>query len=136
MEETVKPYEISFLLRSEEDAAVIVKKLSDMGAEISNEGPVNRVSLAYPIKRETSAYFSYIHFSAKSEIIKSVSDSLNLEPKVVRFLIITPPIEKMVPRRTDFRRPTEEVGESVKPPKIEPLSNAELEEKLEEILNK
>jgi ribosomal protein S6 len=135
MEETVKPYEISFLLRNEDDAAILVKKLSDLGAEISNEGPIERVNLAYPIKKETSDYFGYVNFNAKPEIIKGINDSLRLEPKVIRFLIITPPIAKMVPRRTDFHNQTEQTVDLAKP-KVEPLSNAELEEKLEEILKK
>jgi ribosomal protein S6 len=135
MEETTKPYEISFLLRSENDAAILVKKLSDLGAEISKEGPIERVNLAYPIKKETSAFFGYVNFNAKPEIVKGINDSLGLEPKVMRFLIITPPIEKMIPRRNDFHGQGEQpVDPTVNKPKVEPLSNAELEEKLEEIL--
>ncbi len=136
MEKTVKPYEISFLLRSEEDAAIVVKKLSDMGAEISSEGPVERISLAYPIKKETSAHFGYVNFSANPAIIKGISDALGFEPKVIRFLIITPPVAKMVPRRTDFHHQPEKAADSAIKSKTEPLSNAELEEKLEEILKK
>jgi hypothetical protein len=60
-----------------------------------------------------------------------------LEPKVIRFLIITPPIEKMIPRRNDFHGQTEQATDSTaSKPKVEPLSNAELEERLEEILKK
>lgn len=135
-EKAVKQYEISFLLRSEEDAAVLVKKLSDLGAEISSEGPIERINLAYPIKRETAAYFGYVNFNAKPEVVKGINDSLGLEPKVMRFLIITPPIAKMVPRRTDFHHEAEQVVVDSAKPKVESLSNAELEKKLEEILKK
>ncbi|MCL4405284.1 MAG: 30S ribosomal protein S6 [Patescibacteria group bacterium] len=133
MEKTLKSYEISFLLKSEVDAAVLVKKLSDLGAEISKEGPIEHINLAYPIKRETSAYFGYMNFNAEPGVVKSINDALELETKILRFLIITPPIEKMVPRRNDYYRQAEQTTEAAKA-KVEPLSNAELEEKLEEIL--
>jgi len=83
-EKDIKPYEISFLLKNEEDAALVVKKLSDHGAEIIGEGAVSYIRLTYPIKKEESAYFGYVHFKAAPEAIKSVSDSLKLEPKILR----------------------------------------------------
>jgi len=133
-EKDIKPYEISFLLKNEEDAALVVKKLSDHGAEIIGEGAVSYIRLTYPIKKEESAYFGYVHFKAAPEAIKSVSDSLKLETKILRFLVFTPPLEKTIPRRLDFRRQTDRGAElPVIAPKVEPLSNAELEEKLEEI---
>jgi small subunit ribosomal protein S6 len=133
-EKVIKPYEISFLLRNEEDVAVVVKKLSELGAVIIKEGAVNYIRLAYPIKKEESAYFGYIHFSAEPEVVKRINGALKLESKVLRFLIVTPPVGKMIQRRQDFRR---EVARDIETPvatsKVEPLSNAELEEKLEEI---
>ena len=47
MEETTKrAYEISYLLKSEEDVGVIVKLLSDLGAEIVNESAVSEIKLS------------------------------------------------------------------------------------------
>lgn len=136
-EKAIKPYEVSFLLKNEEDAGLVVKKLSDHGVEIFNEGSLNYIRLTYPIKKEESAYFGYVRFKAAPEAIKSVSDSLELEPKILRFLIVTPPLEKTIPRRLDFRRQADRGVElSGTAPKVEPLSNAELEEKLEEISKK
>jgi ribosomal protein S6 len=133
-EKATKSYEISFLLKSEEDAALVVKELSDHGAEVISEGSLDHIRLAYTIKKENSAYFGYIHFKASPEEIEGITETLKLEPRVVRFLIITPPLERIVVRRTDFSRPAERAPEAAAVPKTEPLSNAELEEKLEEIL--
>jgi len=133
-EKTVKPYEISFLLKGEEDVALVIKKLSQNGAEIINEGQVSYIRLAYPINKEESAYFGYVHFKVEPAAIKVITDSLKLEPKILRFLVVTPPMEKTIPRRTDFRNSAEHGAEvAAVAPKVEPLSNAELSEKLEEI---
>ncbi len=132
-EKTVKSYEVSFLVRNEEDAAAVVKKLSDHGAEIFNEGSLSQLRLAYPIEKEESAYFGYMHFKATPDAVKGLSGSLKLESKIIRFLIITPPLEKTFARRPDFRRPAERSEAPTLESKTEPLSNAQLEERLEEI---
>ena len=98
--------------------------------------------LAYQIKKENEAYFGYLHFLANTDKIKNISDDLKLNQKVLRFLIITPPITKMMrmatPRiikKTFQPRAVERM--EIKKPSPAPtatLSNEALEKKLEEIL--
>jgi len=55
MDEQVKKlYEVSFLARSENGAATMVGHLVGAGAEIVNEGSLNKMKLAYPIEKEES----------------------------------------------------------------------------------
>lgn len=129
MEETTKrAYEISYLLKAEEDVGVIVRLLSDLGAEIINEGTISEIKLSYPIKKETRACFGYIHFNLDTELVEKLKNMLQLNDKVIRFIIVTPPFVKVERRR-------EMQVEKAKPATFErvELSNDALEEKLEEI---
>lgn len=133
--DTKKEYEISYLLKTEEAAKNVLEFLKSQGADITVEGPVNKITLAYKIKNETSAYFGYAHFTASPAIIKPVSDALKMKPEILRTLIITPPFVKNRERRVMGRpRPQRPVSLAEKP--SAPLSNEALEKKIEEILNK
>jgi ribosomal protein S6 len=129
MEEKItKAYEISYLLKTEEDLGFVMKLLSDLGAEIVNESHTQETRLAYPVKKETRAYFGYLHFNLDPSLIEKLKTPLELNDKVLRFLIVTPPFLK-----TQVRR--EMPGERGATP-VElrsELSNDALEEKLEQI---
>lgn len=129
MEETTRrAYEISYLLKVEEDVGAVVNLLSQLGAEIINEGTVAEIRLAYPIKKEIRAYFGYLHFNLDAEFITKLRDKLQLESKILRFLVVTPPFVKTKTYRensTDRSKPAMEQRAE--------LSNVALEEKLEEI---
>ena len=129
MEETTRrAYEISYLLKAEEDIGVIMNLLSQLGAEILNEGAVSEMRLAYPIKKETRAYFGYLHFNLDSELVVKLRDELTLNSKILRFIIVTPPFVKTkVYREGQMDRPRPVTQERPD------LSNDALEEKLEEI---
>jgi len=127
-----KIYEIAFLLKDPASEKVILDLLSENKAVISNQSPINSIKLAYPIKKHTSAYFGYINFEADPTNIKSVSETLNLNPEVLRFLIITSPV---ISKKSE----SDKYSEAKKSSKLESgngtvLTNEALEEKLEEIL--
>lgn len=146
--ETIKKeYEISYLVREEGDRQELVKLLNSYKAEILNEGKISKITLAYPIKKEKSAYFGFFVFAVEPEMIKEVKEKLKLNNKVLRSLIITPPIEQRE------KRVIIKLGESIRPakPKKQPvfeeeqlkikkeeappmIDNELLEKKLEEIL--
>lgn len=123
-----KSYEISYLLNPNEGSGLMSNLLKDMGMEITSDGGVNEIRLAYPVKKETRANFGYLHFGAETETVNKLRDSLQLNPNVLRFLIVTPPFVKTQSRREEgnYRvRPVEEIRPEI--------SNSSLEEKLEEI---
>lgn len=133
-EGTKKQYEISYLAKTEEAAKNVAEVLKSQGAEITNDFPAQKINLSYKIEGETAALFGYIHFSAAPPDIKSIEDAFRLNNDILRVLIITPPFEKNKPRMAAPRpRTVKPVPEAVKP--SEPLSNAALEKKIEEILN-
>ena len=130
-----KNYEISFLARDEKGAQAVLGLLKKWNCEVSLEGPLERIVLAYKIKRETSAHFGYFHFRLDKDQIKPLSQELRTRDMVLRFLIITPPFIKSKARPVSKPRvksaPTPVPGR--KPAPL-PLSNEALERTIEEIL--
>ncbi len=136
-----RKYEISFLLKNKEDVSLVDNLLNQYGAEVIYHGPVTETKLAYPIKKQNLAHFSFIQFSASPEVVEKISGSLKLSPAVLRMLIITPPIMKSdrAVRGAIESRPAR--GKSAVSPALVPitpkdgvLTNKALEERLEEIL--
>ncbi len=146
MEKEAKNYEIAFLARTEDDRAEIIKLIARHQIKLIDEAKEpTRIRLAYPIKKESSAFLNYFYFSALPEETQKLRGELNLNQKVLRFLIIARPkiqisaqtiarpIRKTAPVKP---RPTEISQERVVK-RAEPapvLSNEALEKKLEEIL--
>ncbi len=135
-EKASKPYEIGYLIRSEEGTSALIGHLKRLGAEILFEGEVKSIKLTYPIEHYSSAYFGYIHFEIHPEFISNLNDALKLDNQITRFLIITPPFlnnrshgpESVPTQSRRVIKPKAEVNEGVA------VSNDLLEEKLEEIL--
>lgn len=136
-EKEKKDYEVSFLAREEKGGGEVLHLLTQSGAEVFLEGPLEHITLAYKIQKEPSAYFGYFHFRISPEGIKPLRESLGMKPFILRFLIVSPPLEKPKSRWTPKERtkaPTETLGEKKKQPETLPLSNEALERRIEEIL--
>ncbi len=142
MDKDSKKYEIGFLAKEEGFKNKLVKLLGDFGAEIADNGSMSRIRLAYPIKKETSAFFGYVHFLSQSDAIKKIGESLKLNPEILRYMIIAAPVvqqsAQFVPgkiRRAVFTERPMAPRTEIKKFKPQPiLSNEALEKKLEEIL--
>lgn len=144
MEEGSKKYEISLMLRSEEAAEAVFVLVKNQGGEVLETSPLQKIKLSYPIKKEVSAIFLTMVARLAPEKVSALDQSLRLLPDVLRFLIITPPIEKEErlerPERSPKPKPeTSKKPEAAKespifPPEPEVLTNELLEKKLEEIL--
>ncbi|MDP3052468.1 MAG: 30S ribosomal protein S6 [bacterium] len=140
MEEIEKrKYEIGFVIKTE-DAAIISQSLKNRGFVVLAENPLEKIQLAYLIKKESYAYFSYSHFEGDPAAIKELKEDLKLNPEVLRYLIITPPfIKKLAWRNPAFSETSGEMKftppVAKRSPAIESiLTNEALEKKIEEIL--
>ncbi|MCK9187087.1 MAG: 30S ribosomal protein S6 [Candidatus Colwellbacteria bacterium] len=98
MFEAMKQYEISFLTKTEADKEVILKALADIGASNMEEGRFSEIKLAYPIKKNTVAYFGSVVFESDPENVTKIGEALKFSEGVLRFLVITPPPKKPVSR--------------------------------------
>jgi len=145
MEEGFKKYEISLMLRSEEATEPVLALIKSYGGEVLEKDPLQKVRLSYPIKKETNAFFLVLVAVLAPEKISALDQSLRLITDVLRFLIITPPIEKEERRderlersprpRADAPKKMEEIKEvPVMPAEPEALTNELLEKELEKIL--
>jgi len=141
MDKEKREYELSFLLKNKEAAGDVETLLAQYGAEVFNRGPFLDTRLAYSIKKHNQAVFGFLHFKALPDSAEKITQSLKLNPLVLRTLLVTPPISKSE-RAPRFSNVTEgkpgrvKVSESVPVvvPKSGALTNEALEEKLEEIL--
>jgi len=129
-----KEYEISFLIRAEEDAREVLELVKSMQGEVSLEGPVAKISLAYPIKKETHAYFGYFHFLLSPDVLQSLDKALTMKQKVLRFLIITPPVAKYKEKKVVLPKRARVALKPLSTRPSKPISNEALEKKIEEIL--
>jgi|SRR3989344_2557168 len=127
-----RAYEIPVMLTSAEAATEVAEFLRSEGADVDYQSPANSVRLAYPIKKQTSAFFGFFQVRLPASGVVAVKDGLARHPAVLRFLIVTPSAPAS---------PSKHVGQPVPPisPKlVEPqekvLTNEALEKKLEEIL--
>lgn len=142
MENQTKNYEIGFLTLNEENAAEIIKILTAHKASIFDEGKAKKIKLGYPIKKENAVFFSYARFLMEAHSIKPLSDKLQLDQRVLRFIIVNLPKEALRvekserPRRTGNKpEAAKEVEIVSKPAPTEDFATNELlEKKLEEIL--
>lgn len=129
-EEGKKVYELAFLLKDPSLDKVVIDFLNQYKAVIINQSPVNSLKLAYPIKKQTAAFFGVINFESDPASMKALSNALNLSNDVLRFLIIATPAVKKTTEKPETKRS----GKVDSAPSGAVLSNKALEEKLEEIL--
>src|SRR3989344_3364610 len=130
-----KDYEISFLVKEEKDAEGVAHLLGKTGGEVTLRGPVEKITLSYPIKKEMSAYFGFFHFSFPAARMAEFRKNLQTEQAVLRFLIVSPPFVKAAPRGISRQRMAPPPAPVARQPIVPaPLSNEALERKIEEIL--
>lgn len=132
-----KQYEISFLVKGEDGAKTVAQLVKSLGGEIELEGPVAKITLSYPIKKQESGFFGYFHFIFPPEEIKHLEHELGTSAEVLRHLIITPPFRKTEarPRQEVSRAPLKpQVQKPQESARSEALTNEDLEKKIEEIL--
>ncbi|MDP3999082.1 MAG: 30S ribosomal protein S6 [bacterium] len=126
-----KVYEVAFLAKSLDEEKALAELIKQYQGNVVQRGAFQEVKLAYPIKKQTSAYFGYLRFEFLPENVDKLSETLKLHPGILRHLIVTPSTaKKMVERRP-------EAPEAVKPAPVSRaavLTNEALEERLEEIL--
>ena len=137
-----KDYELAFLAVNQEGSQNLDALLKQYKAEALFKSPLKEWRLAYPVKKYNLAYFGFVNFRLDSTLTDKLSQSLKLQPDILRFLIITPPIikeAKTAVRRfsklESVKRPKAEIAEAEAVPSMGgTLSNEALEQKLEEIL--
>jgi ribosomal protein S6 len=136
IENNKKHYEVGFLVQSEDSAPEVAALLKRYSAEITTEGTLRRIHLAYKIKKEISAVFGFFQFMAEPEQAKKLEQDLRTNSLFIRSLIIKLPKVSKKQKQSDASRAAR--PQVTRPaPELKPapsLSNEALEKKIEEIL--
>lgn len=145
-EAKTRKYELAFVIKSE-DVSVIAKLLANGGFAVLTENPLEKIQLAYPIKKEDYAYFGCCHFEGEPAAIKNLRADLKLNSEILRYLIITPPFIKKPAWRKSESDTAPQEAKTIPPierqavstgkqalPAESILTNEALEKKIEEIL--
>ena len=147
----MKPYELTYIISSEitaEEAEAEAKNFESFiqdkeGVVVKSEKPTPK-TLAYPIKRQGSGFFTVLEFQLEPEHIGELKEKLQKDGKIIRhMLIIKNPAKIQKERRTRKKPlisaiPVETIKEKgeVKEKKVSrKVELKEIEEKLEEILS-
>lgn len=134
MEEEKINYEIAYLVKNEADKERILKIFDSLGIKLNSTGEPKLMTLAYPIKKEKTAFFGWYDFSAEPENISQLEKNLKLDQQIIRFLIVklpkiskkeTRPKNQNVSKESSLKRSME--SQNV-------LTNEDLEQRLKEIL--
>jgi ribosomal protein S6 len=130
----MKEYELSFLLK-EEDSAPVKMVLGKYNPTELFEGPLVKVNLAYPIKKQNQAFFGYFSFGLEPEKVIELDYELKLESLLLRHLLIKLPSFIMKEERRQTTPAPEWPIIKRREPKAEApmLTNEDLEKLKEEI---
>ncbi len=140
----MKSYELTYIISSALTTDEVQNAVKDTESFIqSHEGIIlssektSAQTLAYPIKKQSSGYFSTIIFQAAEEKVKALKEKLDKEKQVLRSIIlIKKPIKEMKARRTRKPLVTTEAAPGLKEKKVyEKISSEDLDKKIDEILN-
>ncbi len=132
-----KEYEVAFLAKEEGDVAELRMIIGQHNGDITFEGPVRRINLAYKIKKESQAHFGYFYVHIVPSDVPALNHDLLTRSKLTRFMVIRAPGVKA--KTLTSVKPRSIPPKEIRPvaePKIgvAPLSNEALEKKIEEIL--
>jgi len=141
-EKDKKDYEISFLVKNEDEIPGVVSFLNQYNVEVLSEPRAKNMALAYEIKKNKEAVFVYLTFKAAGADVKKLEEELSMNNLTIRSLIIRLPkkdlrsdvAEDHTPeKKAKVSRPAVSYSE-VKLSSPRSLSNEALEKKIEEIL--
>lgn len=90
-----KKYEMAYLLSpnvSEEEVVGYDQKItsfiSQLDGEIIEARPSKKIKLAYPIKKNSHAFFGIVNFLAFPEKLGEIEKKLKFEEKLLRYLVV------------------------------------------------
>jgi len=128
-----KDYELSFLIESEGLVSDVLRLVRQHQIEVVREGQLRKVNLAYKIRKAAQAFFGFIEVKALPSEVEPFEHDLETNQSILRHLIVKLPKERpAIPTETG-RKPTIVPRPKTARP-ARPLSNVDLEKKLEEIL--
>ncbi|MCX7996477.1 MAG: 30S ribosomal protein S6 [Patescibacteria group bacterium] len=84
----MKSYELTVLVRNEGDIEPVKKIVAGYKGEIVEETKWGKRELAYPIKKETEAFYFTYQLKLDPGIIADFKKKMNYEESIVRYLLL------------------------------------------------
>lgn len=81
-------YELVFLLSKKDDENIVKKILNETNAKILKEETWGEKTLAYPIKKNRSAFYFIYQIEINKKNVLELRKRLNFEEKVLRYLLL------------------------------------------------
>lgn len=81
-------YEMTLLLPEEAESIEINKYITSLEGKIEKEEKWGKKMLAYPIKKNTSAYYIYYILDIEENKVKELKKQLNFNEKLIRYLLL------------------------------------------------
>ncbi len=133
-------YELSFMITTPEEESRIQELLKKLGAQMHFTRAAQKISLAYPIKKQTNGFFGFSDFSMDRDQAATLRKELSLMTGVLRFLILDWSPEQVRENQKAYERrgarSTETTAATPTPTTQMPntLTNEALEAKIQEML--
>ncbi len=137
-ETATKTYELAYHLIPDLDDQTVTKNSEDIQNLISQYGgyivathaPQKR-HLSYPIQHHRSAFFGSFDFTAESETLAKLNSQLKLQTQILRFLLISKEIPKIIATSDQQIKPRKTSDKSKEASKA---GGKQLEKELENVL--
>ena len=132
----MKLYQLTYLISPELNSEEATDFSQEIDSLISKKGKLikpaipSKKILAYPIKKQTTAYLTRAEFHLDPQETESFKKEIKTKSKILRFLLSEKKVHKIKPERPKIKVAPKEKRESI--PKKAELEK--IEEKLEEIL--
>lgn len=152
----MKTYELAFIISSQlnsqeadEVKNQVEKIIQDKGGTVLMSERSEAKTLAYPIKKQISGYFTTLELRIEEDKIKEIKDILEKETRMLRYaMLIKGPVKHRKEKRakkpllrempieySTVPAPIEQKPKDSQPVKPEKIDEADLDKKLEEILS-
>lgn len=82
-------YELTFLLPEAEDIKIIKELVISSKGTVKKEEAWGKRSLAYPIKKASSAYYFNWQIDIAKDNVNEFRKKLNFNEKLIRYLLLT-----------------------------------------------
>lgn len=140
-------YEITIITKEDLKDAPVKKEIESLDGKILNVTGVGQKQMTFPIKKETTGYYTSVEFEIEPEKVLELNKKLSLKNEILRFLIITTKAIKVEPAKEsldDARDKKPAKTEIEKAPEVLPEVKKEVEipevteavEKIEEVAEK
>ncbi|MEA3296062.1 MAG: 30S ribosomal protein S6 [Patescibacteria group bacterium] len=110
----MKFYELTYLISSETDEKQrqsfvdnIISLIKENQGDLKQENPLTEKPLAYPIKKQTTAFVGDLYFSLDSDKAKEIENKLKQDNNILRFMFVVKKLEKIKEMRTRIKKPIE-----------------------------